>query len=177
MRVAVLVAAAIVFNLGCAAIAQDEQPPTRLYMNKEYRFGVIFPAAPMTKEIMYTTRTGTAVPAREFFHETDKGRYAVTIVTFPQLRRTVDAGIVEHAAENIRKRGDILYQARATYDWGIPGRQLNIKEPNGRQLRASVYMYDRHLVITEASAEMGNFEALQFEQSITLFDRNGVEVD
>jgi len=49
-----------------------------------------------------------------------------------------------------------------------PGGQLNIMEANGRQLRASVYMAQRRLIITQAEAVMGDTEALQFEQSIAL---------
>ena len=59
----------------------------------------------------------------------------------------------------------------------MPGRQLNICETDGRQLRASVYMYDRRLYITEASAETGDVAAIQFEQSIMLLDEDGEDVD
>ena len=69
------------------------------------------------------------------------------------------------------------FQAAANYDPGMPGRQLNIFEPNGRQHRASVYMADRHLVITEANGPAGDFNALQFEQSITLIDGGGIDLD
>ena len=43
-------------------------------------------------------------------------------------------------------------------------------ETGGRQLRASVYMYDRRLYITEASAVPGDVPAIEFEQSIMLLD-------
>ena len=44
-------------------------------------------------------------------------------------------------------------------------------------MRASVYMYDRRLYITEASAEPGDVAAIQFEQSIMLLDEDGGDVD
>ena len=154
------------------ALAQDGP----LNINREHRFAVIFPGEPMTREIAYTTRNGTAVPARQFFIEDDARRYMVTVVQFAD-GRSEDRRAVEHAAEGLRQRGQILFQAYATYDPGIPGRQLNIMEANGRQLRASVYMYDRRLYITEASAAPGDFAALQFEQSIMLLDENGEDVD
>jgi hypothetical protein len=59
----------------------------------------------------------------------------------------------------------------------MPGRQLNIIYPNGKQLRASVYMANRHLTITEALAAEGDFEALKFEQSIALTDEKGIDLD
>ena len=170
LRVSALVFAAALAVL--PAFAQ-ERP---LYVNRDYRFGVIFPGQPMEREISYTTRTGDSVPAREFFLERDEGRYSVTIVPFATgssaSRRTV-----EHAAANLRRRGEILFQAYANYDPGMPGRQLNIMETNGRQLRASVYMYDHRLYITEASAVPGDLAAIQFEQSIMLLDADGRDAD
>lgn len=45
------------------ALAQDRP----LYVNRDHRFGVIFPGQPMERDIVYTTRAGDSVPAREFF--------------------------------------------------------------------------------------------------------------
>ena len=42
---------------------------------------------------------------------------------------------------------------------------------------ASVYMAENHLTITEAEAEPGDFTALQFEQSITLINGEGIDHD
>ena len=147
-----------------------------LYADREHRFAVIFPGEPVARDITYTTRTGDSVPAREFFIERDEGRYSVKVVQFT-TGRSADRRAVEHAAENLRRRGDILYQAYANYDPGMPGRQLNIKETNGRQLRASVYMYDHRLYITEASAAPGDLAAIQFEQSILLLDADGTDAN
>jgi hypothetical protein len=164
--------AAIILVAQPTAFAQESP----LYVNREHRFAVIFPAEPMTRDIQYTTRAGTSVPARQFFVENDVGRYAVTVVQFAD-GRSEDRRAVEHAAQGLRNRGEILFQAYANYDPGMPGRQLNIREPNGRQLRASVYMFDRRLFITEASAAPGDVPAIQFEQSIMLLDAEGNDVD
>jgi hypothetical protein len=163
---ALLVAAAL------PAFAQDSP----LYINREHRFAVIFPGEPLAKEIAYTTRTGETVPARQFFMERDAARYAVTVVQFPS-GRAEDRRAVEHAAEGLRRRGEVRFQAYADYDPGMPGRQLNIFQMDGHQLRASVYMYDRRLYITEATAEVGDLAAIQFEQSIMLLDEEGNDVD
>jgi hypothetical protein len=154
------------------ALAQDSP----LYVNRDARFAVIFPAQPMMREIAYTTRAGASVPARQFFVEGGAGHYAVTVVQFANGRGE-DRRAVEHAAENLRRRGEVRFQAYADYDPGIPGRQLNIFETGSRQLRASIYMYDRRLYITEASADVGDVAAIQFEQSIMLLDENGDDVD
>jgi hypothetical protein len=171
LRLLVLTVAAI--SAAPPASLAQESP---LYVNRENRFAVIFPAEPMMREIHYTTRAGTSVPGRQFFVENDAGRYAVTVVQFPD-GRSEDRRAVEHAAETLRRRGEILFQAYANYDPGMPGRQLNIRETNGRQLRASVYMFDRRLFITEASAPFGDVPAIQFEQSIMLLDEEGNDVD
>ena len=161
------------FVLAALPASAQDRP---LYANREYRFAVIFPGEPMARDIAYATRTGDSIPAREFFIERDEGRYSVTVVRFAS-GRSVDRRTVEHAAENLRRRGEILFQAYANYDPGMPGRQLNIRETNGRQLRASVYMHDHRLYITEASATPGDLAAIQFEQSIMLLDADGTDAD
>lgn len=158
--------------LSAPAFAQDSP----LYINRDHRFAVIFPGEPMSREIEYARRTGAMVPARQFFIENEAGRYVVTVAQFAD-GRSEDRRAVEHAAEALRRRGEVRFQAYADYDPGIPGRQLNIFEPDGRQLRASVYMYDRRLYITEATAAPGDTAALQFEQSIMLLDEEGNDVD
>jgi hypothetical protein len=162
---------ALVFS-ALPVFAQDSP----LYVNRDARFAVIFPGEPMTREIAYTTRAGDTVPAQQFFVEEGAGRYTVTVIQFAS-GRAEDRRAVEHAAEGLRRRGEVRFQAFADYDPGIPGRQLNIFETGGRQVRASVYMYDRRLYITEASAEPGDVAAIQFEQSIMLLDEDGGDVD
>ena len=100
----------------------------------------------------------------------------MTIVHVPSGPAT-DEQLVEHAADELRKRGEIMFQYTYNYDPGVPGRQLNIKETNGRQLRSSMYMWDHRLVIAESSAPMGSSAGLQFEQSITLLDAKGEDLD
>jgi hypothetical protein len=71
----------------------------------------------------------------------------------------------------------VRYRGEGDYDPGMPGGQLNIFEPNGRQLRASVYMAYHKLYVTEAEATLGDTNALLFEQSITLIDHVGANID
>jgi len=172
LRVSAFMFAAAFVGLAAPAFAQEGP----LHVNRDARFAVIFPGEPMVRQITYVTRAGDSVPARQFFVEQGANRYVVTVVQFAG-GRAEDRRAVEHAAEGLRRRGEVRFQAYADYDPGIPGRQLNIFETGGRQLRASVYMYDRRLYITEASAETGDLAAIQFEQSIMLLDENGEDVD
>lgn len=172
LHVVTLFASAMFLVLPGTGAAQDSP----LYSNREYRFAVIFPEAPMAREISYTTRSGASVPAQQFYVEQGADRYTVTAIDFPN-GPPIDAQSVEHAAEQLRQRGEVRFQYDFNYDPGVPGRQLNIFETNGRQLRASVYMWDHRLFITEASTAPGTLAALQFEQSITLLDATGDEVN
>lgn len=155
-----------------SAAAAQSSPP--YYINKEHRFAVIFPGQPMARDIAYATHSGMSVLARQFYIEQAGEQFLMTVVHFA-AGATIDNQAVDHAADQLRRKGEVRFQFAEEYDPGIPGRQLNIFEPNGRQLRASVYMADRYLTITEANATPGDFNALQFEQSITLVDSMGVD--
>jgi hypothetical protein len=130
----------------------------------------------MVRDITYTSRNGANLPARQFYVDRGMNRYSVTVVAFP-TGAAVDEASIEFAAANLRKLGEVRFQAEGAYDPGFPGRQLNIFQPNNRQLRASVYMADHHLVITEANAVVDDLPAIQFEQSITIIDDKGADFD
>jgi hypothetical protein len=100
----------------------------------------------------------------------------VTLVKLPNAP-SVDKAHVDYSAEQILKKGTAQFNYSYCYDPGVPGRQLNMTEPDGRQLRASVYMWDHQLYITEVSAPAGSQTALQFEQSITILDPMGNDLD
>lgn len=167
---------------GVVSSAQGQQKPEdtseQFYISCQNRFAIIFPdgARPMMRDITYASRTGANLPARQFFVDRGGNRYSVTVVRFP-TGAAVDEASIDFAAQNLRKLGDVRFAAAGDYDPGFPGRQLNIFQPNNRQLRASVYMADHHLVITEANAPVGDLSAIQFEQSITIIDDKGADFD
>ena len=172
LRAVALMSCVALPSLLGAAFAQD----SLLYSNPEHRFSILFPGAPKMRDVPFTTHRGETVSAKQFYVEDNAAQYFVTVVHVPNGPPTDDP-LVEHAAEQLRKRGDILFQFKFNYDPGVPGRQLNIRESNGKQLRSSMYMWDHRLVIAESSAPMGSSEGLQFEQSITLLDEKGGELD
>jgi len=169
-----------VLLLSCAAMpfmadtAAAQGEPS--YVNCQYGFAIIFPEPPMTRDTTYMTKTGESVPARQFYLENGADRLMVTVASFSS-GPSVDENIIDEAAADLRTRGEIRFQGAGAYDPGMPGRQLNIFEKAGRQLRASVYMVNRKLYITESVAAPGEFTALQFEQSIALIDSNGTDLD
>lgn len=173
MRAAAFLFAAIVALWSQVAAAQSSPPFT---INREYRFAVIFPAEPAAKDITYTTRSGASFPARQFVVEQNGNQHSITIVDVSR-GQAVDIALVDQVADSLRARGNVRFQAAEEYDPGLPGRQLMIIQPDGRQLRASIYMWDHRLYITEANGDPGATSLLQFEQSITLLDADGNEVN
>jgi hypothetical protein len=172
MRMAAFFFGAASLTLSGVAAAQTSPP---FYIDREYRFAAIFPAEPVAKDIIYTTSSG-AFPARQFSVEQGANRHIVTIVKFPS-GPAVDNAIVDRAADELRAKGEVRFEAADDYDPGLPGRQLNIFQSDGHQLRASVYMWDHILYITEANGVPGTSSLLQFEQSITLLNADGSEVN
>ena len=172
-----LLSCAAIGALPGAVVAQNaEAIETALFTNCLYGFAVNFPERPQQRDLIYYSGIGKSVPAHQFFVEKGPARYSVTIADFTEGPKADDQ-IVEHAAANLRLRGEVFYQGAATYDPGMPGRQINIFETKERQIRASVYMAEHRLYIIEASAPPGDIPAVQFEQSITLVDEKGFDLD
>ena len=144
-------------------------------MSCPYRVAAIFSSQPMTRDLTFSAG-GRSAPARLFYTNDGVRMLSVTVVDFSNGPEA-DEQLVESAALPLRQKGQILFQFRAEYDPGIPGRQLNIMQPDGHQLRASVYMAQHRLYITEAISPPGDFAALQFEQSVSLINEQGTDLD
>jgi hypothetical protein len=173
MRLGAFLSAAVLVMVSGLAAAQSSPP---FYINRESRFAIIFPAAPTAKDITYTTRSGASYPARQFTVDQNGNQHIMTVVNV-STGPAVDIQLVNQAADALRARGEVRFQAEEEYDPGLPGRQLNIFQSDGRQLRASVYMWEHRLFITEANGAPGALSLFQFEQSITLLDADGNEVN
>jgi len=171
----VLLSCAIAPFLQAASQLDEPTYDDNVYVNCQYRVAAIFPRAPTIRDFTYTNG-GRSAPAREFYTQQGADRFSVIVADFSN-GPAVDEKLIDNAAAPLRQRGEIRFQFAAVYDPGIPGRQLNILEPNGRQLRASVYMADHRLYITEADSVPGDFAALQFEQSVSLINAQGTDLD
>ena len=170
--------------LVCCAIApflqgagQLDEPTydDNVYVNCQYRVAAIFPRPPAIKDITYTVAARN-VPARQFYVQQGTDLFSVIVADFTN-GPAVDENLVAGAAVPLRQLGEVRFEAMAEYDPGIPGRQLNIFKANGRQHRASVYMADHRLYITESDAAPGDFAALQFEQSVSIINALGTDLD
>lgn len=146
-----------------------------VYVNCRYRVAVIFPAPPAIRDFTYTVAR-RSVPARQFFVEEGTDSFSVTVADFTNGPAT-DENLVTAATIPLHQKGEVQVQYAEPYEQGVPGRQIDIFQPDGRQLRASVYMADHRLYITEAVSAPGDFRALKFEQSVSLIDERGVDID
>ena len=160
-----------------AFAAQEEVfKDTNTYASCQDRFAVIFPATPSMRDVAFTTQSGASVAARQHYLERGADRFSVTVVTLAD-GPALDEQIISHAADILRKKGQTRSDFPVGYIAGVRGRQLLVTEPNGRQLRGSVYMHEHRVYITEASTAAGDIPGLQFDQSITIIDAQGVDVD
>ena len=162
--------------LPAAAQPKEEPQGPPFFTNCLYGFAIIFPDRPQQRDFLYASNSGKLQPAHQFYVEKGPNRYSLTVVDFFDGPKA-DVQIVEHAAANLKQRGTLFHEDFATYDPGMPGHQLNIFETKERQIRASVYMAEHRLYITEASIAVGDIPAVQFEQSITLVDEMGWDLD
>ena len=172
---AVLVSCAAMSFLTAASQLDEPTYDDNVFVSCAYRVAAIFPEAPMTRDFTFMV-AGRSAPAREFYATEGMRTLSVIVVDFSNGPE-VDENLVEAAAVPLRQKGQILFQYRAEYDPGIPGRQLNIMQPDGRQFRSSVYMAQHRLYITQSTALPGDFAALQFEQSVSLINELGTDLD
>jgi len=175
---AVLLASAVASISAMALAAQERTVETvpNMYVYCPYRVAAIFPSEPMIRDFTYANGTWM-VPARQFYVESGMDKYSVTIADFSKGGPAIDDTVVENAAIALRQRGEVRIQFPEDYTPGIPGRQLNISQPDGRQLLASIYMADHRLYIAESSAQPNDFAAIQLEQSMLVIDANGRDLN
>jgi hypothetical protein len=159
------------------AVAQEAVfRDTQTYTSCQDRFAVIFPSNPRMSDTTFATQSGASVAARQHYLEQGADRFSVTVVVLAD-GPALDEQIISHAADILRKQGEVRADFPVGYIAGVRGRQLLVGQPNGRQLRGSVYMHDHRIYITEASTVAGDIPGLQFDQSITIIDGEGVDID
>jgi hypothetical protein len=172
-----LVVLATCVALQGSAIAQEAVfKDTQTYASCPDRFAVIFPSNPSMRDVPYAMRSGRSIAARQHYLERGADRFSVTVVVLANAP-AVDEEIINHAADILRRKGEVRADYPVGYIAGVRGRQLLIAEPNGRQLRGSVYMHDHRIYVTEASTAVGDVPGLQFDQSITIIDAQGIDID
>jgi hypothetical protein len=179
MRVATVLSCIFALALSGTAVAADNDrgpPSPPFYKSVESRFAVIFPGQPVVKNTTYTNGNGAPVPAKQYVLEQGPNKHIVTVADYTK-GPAADPAIVERAVQQLRDRGKLLYESAEAYEEGIPSRQVSVSERNGNSLRASVYMWDHRLFIVEASGTPGTSSLLRFQQSVTLLNPDGGELN
>nr|TFG54906.1 MAG: hypothetical protein E4H34_01595 [Hyphomicrobiales bacterium] len=159
-----------------AAPALGEIVPGDIYVNCAYRLAAQFPNPPMIRDMEYRVGTRSA-PAREFFVDRDTGRLSVIVAHFAD-GPAFDRALLDGAADSLRRKGEVRFEFEVSYDVpNIPGHQFAIALADGLLLRAHVYMAEHRLYITEAISEPADVLAFRFEESVSLIDENGTDLD
>lgn len=168
------------FRFGLAAIfaggamiasgwALAQQAPE--YVNREYRFMLNFPVAPIEEDGTYVSSDGTNHASRVFSADEGTNHYRMTVVRFSDELADAEAEI-DHAADLVRARGEVLHDALASYD-GVPGQELNVSGPEGQQIYANVLYHDHILYIAEAEVSAEAPPPVRFQTSVVILDVEG----
>ena len=172
---AVVLLASVVASGSAMALAGEVAVQTvpNMYVFCQYRVAAIFPGEPMIRDFTYASGTWM-VPARQFYVERGMGQIQRGHRRLQQGWAGCRASTSSRdAAIALRQRGEVVIQFPEDYTPGIPGRQLNISQPDGRRLLSSIYMADHRLYIAESSAPPSDFAAIQLEQSMLVIDASG----
>jgi hypothetical protein len=173
---AALLVAAVSPAVQGAAPERGEIIGEDMYVNCQYRVAAHFPTGPQIRDITYRDGERTA-PARQFYVENGMSTLSVTVVHFAD-GPAADPQLMTNAVAALKKKGQLRFDYEVFYDEPtIKGHQLSIALADGRALRASVYMAEHRLYITEAAADLNDFSAFLFEQSVSLIDANGADLD
>jgi len=162
-----------------ALTAEDIANETEsIYAACDAGFGIIWPGGEPqgVRDAEYTLATGQRMAAKEYYLEREGGRYSVKSIDFPNGPYS-DRDIVNHAVAEILNKGRPTFTNYVTVGLGRPGGQISIVQPNGRAIRAAIYMGGKKLIIAEADAPAGDSNAVLFEQSIVLVNRAGNDLD
>lgn len=178
MRVAAVLSLMVVLAATVAS-GQDadralSSPP--FYIDRAARFAIMFPSPPAVANITYPTGAGAVYPARRFSVVDGANEYRVTVVD-AAAGPAVDPRLVDKAVADLARQGKLIYQGDQAYEPGVASHQLMVSLGDGRQLQASVYMWDHRMHITEAKGAPGTPSLLRFAQSITLINADGTELN
>ncbi len=147
-----------------------------VFTSCEYRVSINFPSHPASRDFTYQDGEHSA-PAREFSVEHNGAPLKVMVAHFADGPEE-DQSLIDSAVAGLHARGEVLYDAPVFYDTPrIPGHQMSVGLADGRVLRGSVYMARNRLYITEAVGDRADAIVLRFEQSVSLIDENGADLD
>jgi hypothetical protein len=149
-----------------------------MFEDKSEFFTVNFPGEPKVTEMTYQSESGLTLPAKLYEASDVTGDYSVTVVNFNNSQASITEvlGSVAYAAWNYRKRGgEITYDGYTQID-RIAGHQLQINNPDGTRTFVAIHTHDARTFILEAHTKANMPPPLHFQNSIGIFDQDGMRV-
>lgn len=171
MRISGLIFGAFVMMLSAAAWAQSWVE----YTSIEDRFHAVFPAEPSVEEVEWVSEDSTVMPGRRYSAAAGDNLYSLTVFDYRESGFSNMRGSMAHVATSFRQRGEVTLDAYAQLD-RIPGHQLQLTEPNGRELYVALHLHDSLLYVTEASVPFASPRGTMFQHSLSIIDEDGVRV-
>lgn len=145
------------------------------FFSIEDRFHVVFPTDPQVEAVEWVSEDGSVVSGRRYFSEQGNNSYALTVYDYRDSGFSNMRGSMAHVATAFRQRGVVTLDAYAQLD-RIPGHQLQLTEPNGRELYVALHLHDGLLYITEGSVPLASPRGTMFQHSLSVTDENGIRV-
>jgi hypothetical protein len=149
-----------------------------MFEDKLEFFTVNFPEEPTVSEITFESESGLILPAKFYRANDGATDYSVTVVNYNDSTASITEilGGMAYTAWNYRKRGgEITFDGYLAVD-RIRGHQLQINNDDGSRTFVAIHPHDARLFILEATAPQGMPPPLHFQNSIGIFDQDGMRV-
>ena len=171
MRKSSLIFGALVIAISTGTAAQSWVE----YASIEDRFHAVFPAEPSVEEVEWITEDTSVVSGRRYSSVQGDNSYSLTVFDYRDSSFNNMRGSMAYIATSFRQRGGVTLDAYAQLD-RIPGHQLQLTEPNGRELYVAIHLHDWLLYVTESSVPFASPRGTMFQHSLSITDENGVRV-
>jgi hypothetical protein len=149
-----------------------------MFEDKSEFFTVNFPAEPTVSVTTFESESGLTLPAKLYEAGDASGDYSITVVNYNGSGASITEtlGGMAYAAWNYRKgSGEITFDGYGQVD-RITGHQLQINNGDGSKTYVAIHPHDARLFILEATTPPGMPPALHFQNSIGIFDQEGMRV-
>jgi hypothetical protein len=149
-----------------------------MFEDKSEFFTVNFPEEPTVTEITFDSESGLSLPAKRYEASDGATDYSVTVVNYNGSGASITEtlGGMAWAAWDYRKRGgEITFDGYTQID-RIEGHQMQINNEDGSRTFVAIHRHDGRLFILDATTPAGMPPPLHFQNSIGIFDQEGMRV-
>jgi hypothetical protein len=129
----------------------------------------------MVEGVEWVSEDSTLVSGRRYFAAAGDNFYSLTVFDYRESSFSNMRGSMAHVATSYRQKGEVTLDAYAQLD-RIPGHQLQLTEPSGRELYVALHLHDWLLYVTEASVPFASPRGTIFQHSLSITNEDGVRV-